>query len=77
MAELKPCPLCGCVAIYEIEREDYLIGKYPQLFCNGCKMIFEVENNSPYLSDAKTYEYLRDRLLNAWNRRAGDGTAKD
>lgn len=73
MAELKPCPLCGCGNIYEVEREDRYIGNYPQLFCNGCKMIFEVENDSMYLNDAKTYEYLRNKLINAWNRRAEDG----
>jgi hypothetical protein len=66
---LQPCPFCGCSNIYEIEREDYFIGKYPQLFCNGCKMIFEVENDSPHLSDTTTYNYLREKLLNTWNKR--------
>ena len=73
MSEMKLCPFCGCSNLYEIEREDYLIGNYPQLFCNGCKMIFEIENDSMYLNDAKTYEYLRNKLINTWNRRVKDG----
>lgn len=67
--ELKACPICGCTAIYEIEREDDFIGTYPQLFCNGCKMKFEIENDSPYLNDTQTFEYLRNKLLNLWNNR--------
>ena len=70
MEELKPCPLCKCTNIYEVEREDLYIGHYPQIFCNGCKMTFEIENNSPYLNDTTTYNYLREKLINAWNRRA-------
>ena len=70
--EFEPCPFCGCGSggIYEIERDDYYIGRYPQLFCNGCKMVFEVENDSMYISDKETYEYLRNKLRNTWNRRA-------
>lgn len=69
MEEFKACPICGCIAIYETEREDSLIGTYPQLFCNGCKMSFEVENDSPYLNDSQTYEYLRNKLLKLWSNR--------
>lgn len=72
--ELKPCPFCKCKAIYEVEREDLFIGHYPQIFCNGCKMTFEIENNSPYLNDTTTYNYLREKLIKAWNRRCTDGT---
>lgn len=72
MAELKPCPFCGCKAIYEVEREDVFIGRYPQIFCNGCKLSVEVENDSMSLDDATIYNYLRDKLLKAWNRRAED-----
>ena len=70
MEELKSCPFCKCTNIYVIEREDLYIGHYPQIFCNGCKMTFEIENNSPYLNDTATYNYLRENLINAWNRRA-------
>ena len=61
--ENEKCPFCGCGAIYEIERNDDLIGTYPQLFCNGCKMIFETENNSPHLKDKETYDYLREKNM--------------
>lgn len=67
---LRECPFCKCTNIYEIEREDLYIGHCPQIFCNGCKMTFEIENNSPYLNDTTTYNYLRENLINAWNRRA-------
>ena len=72
--ELKPCPFCECKAIYEVEREDLFIGHYPQIFCNGCKITFEIENDSPYLNNTTTYNYLREKLIKAWNRRCPDGT---
>ena len=73
--ELKPCPFCGCTAIYETFREDHLTGECPQIFCNGCKVIVEVENDSPYFADDETIQYLRDKLIKIWNRRANDGKA--
>ena len=50
-----------------------MTGERPQIFCNGCKVIVEVENDSPYFSDDETIQYLRDRLVKIWNRRANDG----
>ena len=73
--EPKPCPFCGCNAIYEIRRDDYLTWERPQIFCNGCKVIVEVENDSPYFSDDETIQYLRDKLVKIWNRRVNDGKA--
>ena len=70
--ELEPCPFCGCKAIYEVDRTDDLVGHYPQLFCNGCKLIIEVENDSTYLDDTSIYNYLRNKLINTWNRREKD-----
>ena len=69
-AELKPCPFCGCEAIYRIQRNDLIVDSIPQLFCNGCKMTFEVENDSPYVRDQETFDYLKEKLYEAWNRRA-------
>lgn len=65
----KPCPFCGCHDIYEIDRDDKFIGFYPQLFCNGCKIKFEVENDSVYHEDRATYFYLQDKLYKTWNTR--------
>lgn len=67
--KLKRCPFCGVEAIYKISREDYLGTVIPQLFCNSCKMIFEVENDSPYLDDAKTHDYLKEKLYKQFNTR--------
>ena len=67
--KLRECPICGCEAIYEISREDSIVDKIPQLFCNGCKMTFEVENDSPFLDDEKTFQYLKEKLHTTWNTR--------
>lgn len=69
MSEIKNCPFCNEGVIYEISREDYLGTVIPQLFCNSCKMFFEVENDSPYLDDKKTEEYLREKLYRQFNTR--------
>lgn len=67
--ELKPCPCCGSKSIYRIKRNDIIVEYIPQLFCNGCKMTFEVENDSPYMSDQETFDYLKEKLYETWNRR--------
>jgi hypothetical protein len=67
--KLRECPFCGGEDIYEISREDSVVDKIPQLFCNSCKMIFEVENDSPFLDDTKTFEYLKEKLHTTWNTR--------
>ena len=69
MSEVKKCPFCNEGVIYETSREDYLGTVIPQLFCNSCKMIFEVENDSPYLDDAKTHDYLKEKLYKQFNTR--------
>ena len=71
MSEIKllPCPFCGEETIYRISREAYLGTVIPQLFCNSCKMIIEVENDSPYLNDDKTYDYLEEKLYRQFNTR--------
>ena len=76
MEKLKPCPFCGCKAIYEVSRDDYLAGERPQIFCNGCKVMVEVENDSPYLADSETFKYLRDKLVKIWNGRRNNSRKK-
>ena len=66
---LMNCPLCKDGTIYKIQRENELGTIIPQLFCNSCKMIFEVENDSPYLHDGKTYDYLEEKLYKTFNTR--------
>lgn len=67
--QLKMCPFCGGEAIYEIDEKDEIVDKIPALFCNWCKFTFTVENNSPYMEDEKTYEYLKEKTIRAWNTR--------
>ena len=67
--KLRECPFCGCPHIYEITRNDGIVDKIPQLFCNRCKMTFEVENDSPFMSDTETFEYLKEKLHTTWNTR--------
>ena len=69
MSKLKTCPFCDAEEIYETKRENELGTIIPQLFCNCCKMTFEIENDSPYLNDDKTYDYLKEKLHNLWNTR--------
>lgn len=69
MRELKRCPFCDVGVIYKTQREDELGTFIPRLFCNSCKMIFEIENDSPYLNDEKTYDYLKEKLHGQWNTR--------
>lgn len=71
MKEIKllNCPFCGENIIYKTNREDEFEIIIPQLFCNSCKMIFEIENDSPYMHDGKTYEYLEEKLYKTWNAR--------
>ena len=65
--DLKNCKHCGYHQLYLQIREDNLGTKIPYIFCNICKTSYEVENDSPYLDDNKTYDYLLEKLFNVWN----------
>lgn len=71
MSETKPlpCPFCGGDCIYETFEIDSLGAEIPVIFCNHCKIVFKVENDSPYLNDDKTYDYLARKNIEAWNKR--------
>ena len=71
MSEIKPlnCPFCGGDCIYETFEIDSLGAEIPVIFCNHCKTIFKVENNSPYLNEDKTYDYLAKKNIETWNTR--------
>lgn len=73
MAELKPCPFCGSEDIYETYSEEYRYGtKNPEIFCNTCKAIFSIEDDSPYMDVEKDYKYRKEKTAEAWNRRVKD-----
>ena len=71
--ELKPCPFCGGYNIYETYSQEYVLGtKNPQIFCNSCKAIFSVEDDSPYIDCEKDFRYRKTKTREAWNRRQND-----
>ena len=70
MSELKPCPFCGGIDIYETYSQEYSLGtKNPEIFCNSCKAIFSVEDDSPYMNCDEDYAYRKKKTVEAWNRR--------
>ena len=73
MDELKPCPFCGSDDIYLTFRQEHWFGtKEPLIFCNSCKAEVSVEDDSPYTDIEKDYEYRREKVAEAWNRRANN-----
>ena len=74
MADLKPCPFCGSEVIYETYSQEYAYGtKKPEIFCNACKAIFSVEDDSPYMDIEKDFKYRKEKTIEAWNRRVDNG----
>lgn len=73
MSELKPCPFCGGIDIYETFRQEHWFGtKEPIIFCNSCKIEFSVEDDSPYTDMEKDYQYRKSKTIEAWNKRVGE-----
>lgn len=73
MADLKPCPFCGSEDIYETYSQEYAYGtKNPEIFCNTCKVIFSIEDTSPYMDVEKDFKYRKEKTIEAWNRRIND-----
>lgn len=62
--KLKPCPFCGCSAIYLTFERGYLDDS-AIVFCNGCKVSVKVESNDQEGITAETNQ----RAIEAWNRR--------
>ena len=70
-SELKPCPFCGSTDIYETYSQEYALGtKNPEIFCNTCKVIFSIEDDSPYMNCDDDFKYRKDKTIEAWNSRA-------
>lgn len=67
--KLMPCMCCGSDSIYKTFEYDNIGTEIPIIFCNTCKIVFRVENDSPYLSDKETYKYLAEKTVKAWNTR--------
>ena len=74
MSELKPCPFCGSEDLYETYSQEYALGtKNPEIFCNSCKGIFSIEDDSPYMNCDEDYKYRKEKTKEAWNKRVKNG----
>lgn len=71
MSKLKPCPFCGGDCIYETQETDSIGDEIPVIFCNWCKAVFKVENDSPYYATKDTWNYLKQKNAELWNKRGG------
>lgn len=69
MEKFKNCPCCGSSSVYLTFEVNDIGTIIPIMFCNSCKIIFKVENDSPYLNDEKTYKYLEEKTIKTWNTR--------
>lgn len=69
MKKFKNCPCCSSSNIYLTFEVNDIGTTIPVMFCNSCKIIFKVENDSPYLNDKATYKYLEEKTIKAWNTR--------
>ena len=58
MAELKPCPFCGCTDIRVARDTDAIIERH-RAICFKCS--------------AQMYRGTAEKAIEAWNRRAEDG----
>ena len=73
MDKLKPCPFCGGSVVYETYSQEYAWGtKNPLIFCNTCKVIFSIEDDSPFVTCDEDYKYRKQKTIEAWNRRADE-----
>ena len=57
--ELKPCPFCGA----EVEMNDRLDGFV--IDCKGCSIVWRQEVKR------KSVEWLKEKMIETWNRRDG------
>ena len=70
MIEFEPCPFCGNNFVYLTYNQEYSLGsKEPIIFCDTCKAIFSVEDDSPYTDLKKDYEYRKQKTIEKWNTR--------
>lgn len=76
--KLKPCPFCGSEVVYETFSEEHMYGtKKPEIFCNSCKVIFSIEDTSPFLNVDEDYKWRKKKTVEAWNRRAKENESNN
>ena len=67
MTELKPCPFCGGTPNLITDRAYHAIG----VFCSLCSGRVETIG---YPEERDSEDLAEQCIVNAWNRRVGDGT---
>ncbi|MGM9626964.1 MAG: Lar family restriction alleviation protein [Faecousia sp.] len=67
MEKLKPCPFCG--------GKDIVFGfscEYGEIWCRGCKASIKLYEGF-FFNPKDAKKYYKQRMFDAWNRRADDG----
>lgn len=69
MDELKPCPFCGSKDVRVITSPDHCV-----VCCGNCHASITKMNFKVCSSIAETLKDAHPKAIEAWNRRAEDGT---
>lgn len=68
--KLKKCPFCDSPSIYKTWHfEGYHGMKTPVIFCDSCKVIVMVEDDSTSTKIAEIEKYLSEKVEETWNTR--------
>ena len=66
MGELKPCPFCGCNAVFHVD-SDIIDGLVEERYDVAC------DNDDCFISDGSDkYWGTKEAVISAWNRREKD-----
>ena len=81
--KLKPCPFCGSVCLDYSEKSVHrdhgtAIVLHATVYCRKChaygrRVLSEKAKSRDYAACRKLSDGLREKAIDAWNRRADDG----
>ncbi len=66
---LRVCPFCGSDNVMIIDTKESDGYTLPSVFCDNCKIIVSIEDDSSYLDYDEDYNYRKHKTIVAWNRR--------